>query len=87
MTSEVLNGLMEGLIAAIVFGGIFVAILRVAATHRRRLGKVAPIKPVWLRVTIGGAFCIVLQAAGFQAFGLGALVLGAMAGYWSWDQA
>ena len=44
-------------------------------------------KPIWSRVAIGAMFCVVLQAAGIQGFGLAALVLGAMAGYWSWEKA
>ena len=66
MTSEVLNGAVEGLITAIFFGGIFVAILGVMARYRRRRGKPSPMKPVWLRVGIGAIFCVLLQANGIS---------------------
>ena len=86
MTSEVLNGAVEGLITAIFFGGIFVAILGVMARYRRRRGKPSPMKPVWLRVGIGAGFCVLLQANGFQTFGLATLVISALAVYWSWEK-
>ena len=39
MTSEVLNGAVEGLITAIFFGGLSVALLGIIVQYRRRRGK------------------------------------------------
>ena len=41
-------------------------------------------KPVCYWMVAGSAACVVLQAAGFKAFGLCALVLAAIGGMSSW---
>ena len=83
MTSDVLNGAAEGLLGAIFFGGLSVAILWGMAWYRRRQGKSAPMKPVLLWMGIGALGCVALSAAGFRGLGVGALVVAA---YWSWGR-
>ncbi len=79
--STVLNGAAEGLIVAIFFGGLFALILTLIARFRRGQGKSVPLRPIWLRMTTGAIGCVVFQAAGFQAFGVCALVLAAIWAY------
>ena len=85
MNSDVLNGLVAGIIAVIFYGGLSVAILGSIGWYRRRQGKPAPMRSVLVPIAIGAVGCVVLHAAGFQTFGLGVLAVAVMAGYWAWE--
>lgn len=79
--SDLLNGAVEGVIVAIFFGGLFVLILTLIARFRRDQGRSVSMQPIWSRMAIGAVACVVLQAAGFQAYGIAALVLAAIYAY------
>ena len=83
MSSETLNSLATGLIVSIVFGGLFCIIIVCVAAWRRRKG----VSVSMMRGSAKVAICVIpsflLYAAGYEAFGAGAIVIGFFWGLWS----
>ena len=79
MSSDIINGMAEGLIGSIFFSGIGVLIFFAIAKVWNKNNKVYMMQSVWVPIFIGAVGYVILYTIGYKAFAGLALVLG-----WFW---